>query len=547
MDTESSKTPGLRPAFSGFLGVTRGKLPRQVLVFVILLASMFVACWTSITCLRGYTTTPWWDQWHFVDNLQRGFVVSDLVASFVGHRLLLARLIFLADLRLFGLSNAPLVILNWIAMIGILGLFIRMAFTVLRKDDALIATAFAAALVCSGFQISNLIFAWDIQIFLLCLFTVAAFVCLAYGRVKLAIACGLLSTASMASGLMVWPVLLWQAWQLRSSRRQMVVLAICGAASWGLYLWDHDVVAGISGMGYQAAAARPLDALTLAAFYFGCPIGLQQSITLGILAGWIAGFGAWRLIRARLSDAATAYAAVVLWVMLTAITTAVARMRIEDILPPNHSGYALLGSQYMTMALTGWTALVGLALSSSDRWARWPVLAAAAFLAFGLIPREIIFADSWVNFFHENERIGQKMVAGETLTLAEAGHLYDHTEDLPRLVGYLAEHHLMCFAGKAGGSFHVLPTVTIASISPASPRSGQAEMLIVNGTNFERSFRATLSVGTWTGGVPPEALTYVSPTEVRASIFFGAGGPYTATLTVINPDHGSASIPFTVR
>jgi hypothetical protein len=542
MDPDFSKTSGPPPVFARFLGAGMDKLARQVFLSVILLSSLFVVCWTSIACVRGYSSIPWWDEWGFVDQLQRGYVVSDLVASHAGHRAVVAYLLYLADLGLFRLSNAPFAILSWFIMLGILGLFIRLTFAALKKTDALIAMAFAAALVCSGFQMENLLTAPAMWHSLQCLFAVAAFVCLASGRVKLAIACGLLSAGTMAAGLWVCPVLLWQAWKLGLGRRQLVALALCGAASWGLYLW-HWEPSIIGGMGYQAAAARPLDALTLAAMYFGGAIG-YQSTTAGILSGWIAGFGAWRLIRGKLSGVNTAYAAVVLWVMMDAITTVVARLRIEEILPPNST--APLPSHYMIVSLIGWAALVGLALSSSDRWARWPVLAAATFLAFALIPRQIDYSNWWVSYFRENERIGQKMVAGESLTGAEAAHLTDHPEDLPRLVGYMKERHLMCFAGKAGGSLQMDLPPTITSISPASPKSDQTLTVTVNGTNFQKGLRIALSKDTWRGGVPPEAVTYVSPTEVRAVMFLGKGGPYSLTLTVINPDGRSVSISFTV-
>jgi hypothetical protein len=143
----------------------------------------------------------------------------------------------------------------------------------------------AVALVFSGFQMENLLWPWAIQVMLPCLFIVGAFVCLASGWLKLTVVSALLATASMASGLWVWPVIIWQAVRLKADRSTLAQLGVWGAVTWALYLWRYEPA--ILGMGYQTAAVRPLDVVSLAALYFGGPVSLQP-ITAGTAAGWLA-------------------------------------------------------------------------------------------------------------------------------------------------------------------------------------------------------------------------------------------------------------------
>jgi hypothetical protein len=148
------------------------------------------------------------------------------------------------------------------------------------------------------------------------------------------------------------------------------------------------------------------------------------------------------LINRPLPRFATVHAAVVLWVVLTAVTTAISRMHIEDVLPPHTD--APLPSHYMTMALVGWAGLSGLALTSDERQSSWPALATATFVAFALIPSQIPYTNWWVQYFRENDRIGQK-IESETLSPPEAAHLTDRPDELKRLTDYLRNRRLAGF------------------------------------------------------------------------------------------------------
>ena len=459
----------------------------------------------------------------------------------------------LADLALFKLSNAPLLILSWMLLVGVFGVLTYANRRMLVGIEFWIATAFTAALVFSAFQIENLLWGWQVTILLLCFSAAAACLFLSLGKLRWAVISGLVCTGSVASGLWIWPVLVFQAWKMGEDKRTLGWLIGPGAAVWALYLWNYQSF--ILGMGYQTAAAKPLDALTLAALYLGGPFSLL-SITVGLAIGWVFVYGAWAALKPA-SRIAAAHMGIVIWVTCSALTTAVARMKIEDILPPKAA--PTLPSHYMTMALMGWASLTSLAFASKTT-SKYLILGAAACLGFLLIPRQVSYANWWVDYFRENDRIGTALVEGR-MNPADAPHLTARPEALPELVEYLRAHRLSVFSSKSGniGSATMasngtaMPTAglndppTITSVAPRSISANQTGTFTVNGANFQIGFKASLLVEGNRFEVSPSAVTLVSPTLVRVVMFLGGSGPYPATLRITNPDGKSASIGFEVR
>jgi len=393
----------------------------RVLISAALLATLWINVYTLRQIPRAATRVPWWDEWVTVDEFaahEHGRPLWPILWSpYWGHRLVIPRLIFFADLR--WTARAPLTWLTLAVQSAHLALLLRLAWVLLGRVSL---TRFAVAgivvlnLMLSPYQMEN--FTWSMQTMFPLVYTAAtiSFYCLARSRdggrgvyLPLSVAAGWLSSWTMPNGLLVWPVLVAEAIYLKLRRRTVVLLACIGAAMMVFYGWHYENRA--LGMGFGPMLRRPLIAMRLLGLllsgslsYLSKPLG--QAVALLAIAS--AGYLTVRVLRRR--DPEQQYAAVlaaaVLFLFLSAAAMVAGRFTREWLRTD-----LSLPSKYFTLVGTFWAGVGLLVLYATARQqARlirlglWGVFFFC--LMFANPRRQFVAADDWADFFRGADAVG---------------------------------------------------------------------------------------------------------------------------------------------
>lgn len=182
-----------------------------------------------------------------------GYGLAELYARHNEHRLVVPRLWFLLDLALFDATQASLIVVTVLSSIAHAAV-LAWVFRCLGNRGPVLWAFAAAALgaTLSPAQWENLVWSFQVQFIQVWLFATLAFAALAlgerrgsWGRVAVAIACGLASTYSMANGILVWPLLVVLA----------IWLGLRGGPLW-LLLATAVAVIGVEAANYHAHAGH---------------------------------------------------------------------------------------------------------------------------------------------------------------------------------------------------------------------------------------------------------------------------------------------------
>ena len=84
------------------------------------------------------------------------------------------------------------------------------------------------------------------------------------------------------------------------------------------------------------------------------------------------------------------------------------------------------------------------------------------------------------------------------------------------------------------------------TISPSTVAANQTTNLVVNGSNFQNNFTASVTTPDGTFSIAAAGLTFVNSSQVRVQVNISGTAPYTATLRITNPDNQSAIGQFQV-
>lgn len=301
------------------------------------------------------------------------------------HRILVSRLIFLGDLYLTGNTGWFSLIWVFVFHLGhlllVLWLF-RLAFPSAGHIRHIVVGILGLAIFFSGSQYENFISGFQNQFTGVFFFATAAFAQLAIAARKTGSArnwllcgawsCGLLSTASMANGLLIWLILPPLAFVIGLGWRWTLVFALSGLFLWPLYLWGLS----LNGGGLSRLLNEPLQVVMAVFAYLGGPLPNSISVLgafsvqLRILAVVIAGGGVlavlllrgWQLLRPlyRSKPEVLALLAACTFIVLSAVATALGRAE---------SGVGqVLVSRYSAGPAALWIVTFGLCLLP----ARWP-------------------------------------------------------------------------------------------------------------------------------------------------------------------------------
>lgn len=239
------------------------------LAAAILLFGFSTLCFTTWLIVRSYSPYPFWDHWDIIGELLRShrrITLLGLWAQHNEHRLFVGRLLCYADLFLLGGRNVGLLAATWLNQLTLLTLLVvsTVRWGRVSLPVALTLIGLAAYACFSPLQTEN--FAWAFQATFVPATTAAclSFAALIWGYhpaspnhkatlgLALSILFALIAEATVASGLLTWPLLLLLSFALRMRRRQITTVAVAGTVAIFAYLRHYRSPVGHS---------RPIDSL----------------------------------------------------------------------------------------------------------------------------------------------------------------------------------------------------------------------------------------------------------------------------------------------
>lgn len=409
--------------------VTKGAVARAAGVNAIAAAmavTIAANCFTVIHIFRGSTRVPWADEWAILQQFilyKRGASLWQILwSSHWGHRFVIPRLVFFADLQ--WASRAPLIWLTMSLQAMLIALLCALSWVLIgRKSRALFAASAAVILnlMLSPLQMEN--FVWSMQFTFPLVYAAAfvSFLCLAAFRnrttVFLAAAAiaATIASLTMANGILVWPVLLGQAIYLRLPRRVTIAIALLGAAIIAAYCRQYPVPP--IGMGISGMLRHPIDATLLIGLLLGgalSPSSLPVGIGATLLAlAWAVCVG-WRELRASSAPRPwlSTLAALLVFVLMSAASTVAGRMS-----PQWLSGNTPVPSRCFTLVQLFWAVLAILILYALSQAPRSRLLigfygALYLTLMFLSLQRQKSAAEDWPDFFRGVDAVGAALMVG---------------------------------------------------------------------------------------------------------------------------------------
>ncbi len=211
-------------------------------VFLLLTATaltLVLAARTSTYLFRAVTNVPYPDQWVMLQEIQRmragqpGW--SYLWSPYLGHRPLLPRLLNLLSVRYLQFSMLPFIITNvaaQISMLLVLVLLIRGLFPN-RSRLFWLSAITVLHLLLSSLQMEIFVVGIGIMYTVGYASAVAAIAILgaeidprlkSKARFWIALLLGIISTTFVAIGLLVWPILILEAWLIRTPTKYLAIL-----------------------------------------------------------------------------------------------------------------------------------------------------------------------------------------------------------------------------------------------------------------------------------------------------------------------------------
>jgi hypothetical protein len=361
---------------------------------VIAAASLVLGLFSFATLVAvGYldsTKLPWFDGWtHWSRYLRADGFWTFLFSEHNEHRIPVTRLLYLADEHW---SSADTRLLEWatfLAQIGSALMLFRLACSSSVTLSIAIRTTILGLILAFLFAASQWInFTWTFCVPWAVVFSAAigAFAALknavhdrpAGGRsfsafwLTVSIIAGLISTGSLANGLLVWPLMVLMAVCIGLPRKAVGILAVVGLAVIAAYLhhWEHPAsvfdwwmktpeVMVFASAYLGAALDEPLVALTKAVGLDWESYRVPLSALAGALgAGWFCHLAllTFREPRAR-RPARIAILYVLTFLIASAVLTGIGRVQF----PIKEA----LTSRYCTPSLLFWGSLVALAISAS--------------------------------------------------------------------------------------------------------------------------------------------------------------------------------------
>ena len=405
------------------------------------------------------------DQWPMLEEIREfneGHVGWNyLWTPYWGHRIVFPRLILLADERWFHSANAPLVLINLLALGGLAAVLMSTAWRLLGRtwtSVTLLSLTAIAGLMLSSIQLENIVFGMAVQNTVAYVSAIASIAlmdeCARSGgpiraRTWLAIASALLCTLCFGAGLLLWPVLLVEAILSGAELKLLGIIGALGTAAAFIYLHSYTNVANM-GMGTLGAIHRPIHAALIAALVLGGPfsnVNTSMGIAVGTIGLILTGYLLYQAFRNRAVRPAesTVLISVLLFMVGCALSIAVGRISPEWL--AQHS--SPLPGRYLTFAFIFWSAALPLALfdrkNGGSRIAAGVTMLVAGALLLGFIPTQLDASEQWLRTYRLIDAAADGFLVG-AFDQTYMNQMYPDNGTLARDVPYLKEHGLSIFA-----------------------------------------------------------------------------------------------------
>ncbi len=315
------------------------------------------------------------------------------------HRVLISRLVFLADIHLNGQQNIAQ-LLTFVFSAALAALF---ASLLVREKNIPLALRVASiallvALFLSTRQIENFYRGFNSQVPMVAFLTCAAPIALARGRVATAVTLAILATFTMASGLMAWLALAVTALGIRRWRLSAILFALGAIA-----IVAYSVRGGASHLSIALLKSHAREIFEFFLVLIANPLGLghtlQQSVSLIVLV-----LVAWQAVNAIRDAQPEQYALVAICFAVLATAALIAAGRFGF-------GIAVAdSSRYATLMNPLWAALLVL---SVRQLVKQPVcFSNAAFAGAAAVAVSLSYiAPQWARPWAENQRVGYDLAA----------------------------------------------------------------------------------------------------------------------------------------
>ncbi len=370
---------------------------RSFLAFAILSFGLFTVGTTILLVLICYSPVPNYDQWSIIASLAiepNPFSLKILWAQHNEHRLLIGRLLEYADLLLLGHRNISLLIEIFLVQVAQVAVLVGFSHYDGRLRGPLLISSLGFVAFCCfcPLQLDNFIWGFQIVFVLSQLGASCAFASAAWHailpdhdkRKRIALLICLFSAfvaeASLASGVLVWPLLFILARGLRFSRRKLWIIAIAGSLAIAAYLIGyHSPPHDSNPINSIRQPGRILKYLiTYLAVSWDASLPnvsswplVSESLTFCAIALTIAGMISVFLRKKTIAPADTFLLANMTFCVGTGAITALGRLRFG-------SGQAVV-SRYQTVALIFWACLALLLARHAAKLKKKQMIAAQLF------------------------------------------------------------------------------------------------------------------------------------------------------------------------
>ena len=258
---------------------------RRMIYVALPLLAVYVVATTIIGVFNNYSPVPAGDMWDgtvgFLVRAQSGDH-SVWWSQHNEHRIVIARLIFWIDQKLFGGLSVFSLSISLAAAFGVavvLGISIKKLAHAHRRNTAEGAAIFffTTALAFSWIQYANFVWAFQSSFFLAYALPLTAFILLAWSNEKtnhhlfvIAALLGILSAGTMANGVLALPFMLAISIFSNNDRKQTVVLGLLSVAIPFAYFFSYSSHSGHDSL--MAAMSRdPIGLLRYTLIYLGGP------------------------------------------------------------------------------------------------------------------------------------------------------------------------------------------------------------------------------------------------------------------------------------
>jgi hypothetical protein len=448
--------------------------------------TLYVALTTLTALASARQSAPFQDQWSFIGEyaavVENGLSFEWLWRQHNEHRILLPRLVFLADLSWARGSN----LLNHAVILALqasgAALLAVLAFTGRRSALTGAALAIAVAALFSLVQWEN--FVWGFQVQFVGVYVVGAWALYAFGRAlatdvagpwswwSLAMALLAACAFSMANGILVGVAMIVLALAARAPHRLLLATVAVAALLAAAYFHGFEPVKGHSEPGL--ALRHPAAFLHYVFAYLGGLPGSpfpSRATAAGIVGAALTLAMSWRVIaRGERDVAQLALFGIVLFIGLSAAATALGRLSFGH--------QQAISSRYATPSAWFWAAQLlfwcrhAQMLGQGARLAAWAVVALAALSIVRLQAPMRVAVEDW------SARVG---VGADALVLGVAdpsttAALFPNADVLHVWADVLRARKLSIFGEDAAG-WPGRPLEQVFEVSPSAACQGAFDAL----------------------------------------------------------------------